>query len=126
VNSLHRLKQQNAMVVYLNEVIYLFNKKKIMHYGSLRSFQVKGSGSKYIALFNPKYPSSPKRQPSLFSTGASIKSVSIGSTTGIIKVRLDINGKMKSYQKFGLIPKELEAQFLKESGYGIVEDDTDH
>ena len=126
VNSLHRLKQQNAMVVYLNEVIYLFNKKKIIHYGALRSFSIATRGDKNIKLFNPRFPSNPKAQPKKFSKGTSIKDVSIGSTTGVIKVQLDINGKMKSYQKFGLIPKEFEAQFLKESGYGIVEDNTDH
>ncbi len=126
VNSLHRLKKQNAMVVYLNEMIYLFNKKKIIHYGALRSFQVKSSGARIIALFNPRFPSNPKSQPKLFTTGSSIKGVSIGSTTGVIKVHLDLTGKIKSYQKFAFIPKELEAQFLKETGYGSVEDDTDH
>jgi CRISPR-associated endonuclease Csn1 len=126
VNSLHRLKKQNAMVVYLNEVIYLFNKKKIIHYGALRSFKVLGSGARYISLFNPRFPANPSSQPKKFTDGKSIKSVSIGSTTGVIKVHLDLNGKMKSYQKFGLIPKELEIQFLKESGYGSVEDNTDH
>jgi len=126
VNSLHRLKQENAMIVYLNEVIYLFNKKKIIHYGALRSFSINNQGGKYLKLFNPRYPSNPKAQPKMFTTGSSIKDVSIGSTTGVIKVQLDINGKMKSYQKFGLIPKDLEEEFLKESGYGIVEDNTDH
>ncbi|AKF24784.1 hypothetical protein YH65_04835 [Sulfurovum lithotrophicum] len=126
VNSLHRLKKENAMIVYLNEVIYLFNKKKIIHYGALRSFKILSSGARYISLFNPRFPANPSSQPKKFTDGKSIKSISIGSTTGVIKVHLDLNGKMKSYQKFGFIPKELEAQFLKESGYGIVEDDTNH
>jgi len=126
MNSLHQLKKQNAMIVYPNEVIYLFNKKKIIHYGALRSFLIKSSGARQIALFNPRFPSNPKSQPRNFSDGKSIKSVSIGSTTGIIKVQLDMNGKMKSYQKFGLIPKELEEAFLKESGYGGMEDNTDN
>jgi len=126
VNSLYNLKKQNVMAVYLNEVVYLFNKKKIIHYGALRSFQIKGSGAKYIALFNPRFPSNPKAQPKNFSSGKSIKSVSIGSVTGVIKVQLDISGKMTSYQKFGSIPKELEEQFRKESGYGSLENDTNY
>ncbi|WP_456390364.1 type II CRISPR RNA-guided endonuclease Cas9 [Hydrogenimonas sp.] len=126
VNSLQRLHKQDAMIVYLNEVIYLFNKKKTIHYGALRSFSVNNQGGKYIKLFNPRYPSKPKAQPKMFTTGSSIRDVSVGSATGVIKVQLDISGKVKSYQKYGSIPKELELEFIKKAGYGGVEDDTDH
>ena len=126
VNSKEKLQNKDVMIVYLNEMIYLFNKKKIIHYGCLRSFIIKSSGARQVALFNPRFPSFPKKQPSLFSDGKSIKSLSIGSATGVIKVHLDLTGKIKSYEKFGLIPKELEEQFLKECNYGSVEDDTHH
>ena len=126
VNSHEKLQNKDAMIVHLNEMIYLFNKKKIIHYGCLRSFVIKSSGTQMIALFNPRFPASPKKQPKIFSTGSQIKQVSIGSTTGVIKVHLDLTGKIKSYEKFGFIPKELEEQFLKECNYGSVEDDTHH
>ena len=126
VNTLDRLQKQNIIVVYLNEVVYIFNKKKIIHYGALRSFSINNQGGKYIKLFNPRYPSNPKAQPKKFSTGASIRDISIGSVTGIIKVHLNINGSVKSYEKFGFIPKELEEEFKQECGYGGVEDDTHH
>ena len=126
VNSHEKLENKDAMIVHLNEMIYLFNKKKIIHYGCLRSFVIKSSGTQMIALFNPRFPASPKKQPKIFSTGSQIKQVSIGSTTGVIKVHLDLTGKVKSYEKFGLIPKEFEEQFLKECNYGSVEDNTHH
>ena len=124
VNSREKLKSTDGMVVYLNEMIYLFNKKKIIHYGCLRSFSINNAGGKYVKLFNPRFPSNPKAQPKKFSTGTSTRDVSVGSVTGVIKVHLDLTGTIKSYEKFGLIPKELEEQFLKECGYGSVEDDT--
>ena len=126
INSQEKLQQKNAMVVYPNEMVYLFNKNKIIHYGCLRSFMITGDGARKIALFNPRFPSFPKKQPNMFTTGSSIKSVSIGSATGVIKVHLDMTGRIKSYEKFGLIPAELEAQFLQESGYGIVENHPHH
>jgi CRISPR-associated endonuclease Csn1 len=125
INSMHKLREANAMIVYLNEIIYLFNKKKTIHYGALRSFKILSSGARLIALFNPRFPGNPKSQPNKFTDGKSIKSVSIGSATGIIKVHLDFTGNVKSYEKFGTIPEELEQQFLKESGYGL-ENGTDH
>ena len=126
LNSMHRLRHSDAMIVYLNEIIYLFNKKKIMHYGALRSFSIDKQGGKYIKLFNPRFPGSPKSQPGFFSTGSSIKAVSIGSATGVIKVHLDLDGRVKGYEKYGSIPKELERDFLEESGYGVMEDNTHH
>jgi len=129
VNNAHELEQnKNGLRVYLNEIIYLYNDKKLLHYGCLRSF-VEGNGK--IALFNPRFPANPSSQPKFFSTKnekttGQIKQIGVGSATGIIKVQLDLNGQMKSYQKFGTIPKELEMQFLKESGYGSMEDDTHH
>ena len=127
VNNLNDLqKEKEGMRVYLNEMIYLFNEKKIIHYGCLRSFVQKTSGAKEIALFNPKFPANPKSQPKLFGTGSKIKPISIASATGIIKTHLDINGSVKSYEKFGFIPKELEEEFRQECGYGGVEDDTHH
>jgi CRISPR-associated endonuclease Csn1 len=77
-------------------------------------------------LFNPRFPGSPKSQPGFFSTGSSIKAVSIGSATGVIKVHLDLDGRVKGYEKYGSIPKELERDFLEESGYGVMEDNTHH
>ena len=126
VNSRNKLQTKDTLIVYPNEMIYLFNKKKIIHYGDLRSLIMKSSGTRLIKLFNSKYPSSPAKQPKQFSSGSKIKEVSIGSTTGVIKVHLDFTGRIKSYEKFGFIPEELEAIFLKESGYGSMENGTDH
>ena len=104
----------------------LFDKKTIIHYGCLRSYV---DSSNKIALFNPRFPANPSSQPKKFSTKSEktkgqIKQVGIGKSLGIIKVHLDPNGKVKSYEKFGLIHKDLEEKFKKECGYGGVEDDT--
>ncbi len=129
VNNAHTLqKDTNGLKVYLNEMIYLFNDKKLLHYGCLRSY-VEGNGK--IALFNPKYPANPSSQPKLFSTKnekstGQIKQIGVGASTGIIKVILDPNGKVKSYQKFGSISQEFEEAFKKECGYGSMENDTHH
>ena len=124
VNNAYELEQnKNGMRVYLNEMVYFYNEKKSLHYGCLRSYV---EGRSNIALFNPRFPANPKVQPSIFSTGSQIKQVSIGSATGIIKAQLNFNGQIKSYQKFGYIPKEFEEVFKKECGYGSMEDDTDH
>ncbi len=124
VNNYHELQnQKEGMLIYLNEMVAFFSEKKILHYGCLRSYV---DSSKKVALFNPRYPASPKQQPKFFSTGSQIKQVGIGSATGVIKMHLDMNGEIKSYEKFGTILKELEQSFLKEAGYGSVEDDPDH
>lgn len=124
VNNVDKLSRQvNGMKIYLNDMIYLFNDKKLIHYGCLRSYV---EGRSNIALFNPRFPANPKAQPERFSTGSQIKQVSVGSAAGIIKVHLDPNGQIKSYEKFGIIPKELEKAFLQECGYGGVENDTHH
>jgi CRISPR-associated endonuclease Csn1 len=123
---MHRLRHSDAMIVYLNEIIYLFNKKKIIHYGALRSLVISGNGLKKIALFNPRFPGKPKSQPRFFINNSSIKGVGIGRATGVIKVHLDLDGRVKSYEKYGSIPKELERDFLEESGYGVMEDNTHH
>ncbi len=124
VNNGNRFKtNKNGIQVYLNEMIYLYNKNKLIHYGCLRSY-VDSSGK--IALFNPKFPANPKAQPKLFSTGSQIKQVGAGKATGVIKVHLDLNGTIKSYQKFGSVPKEFEEAFKKECGYGSMENNTHH
>ncbi len=127
VNNVDKLsKQSSGIKIYLNDMIFLFNDKKLIHYGCLRSFVQKNNGAKEIALFNPRFPANPKSQNERFSTGSKIKPVSIASATGIIKAHLDLNGQIKSYEKFGIIPNELEAEFLQESGYGSMENDQDH
>ena len=124
VNNATYLRQNpSGMFVYLNEMIFLFNKKGLIHYGCLRSYV---ESSKKIALFNPRFPANPKAQPSKFSTGSKIKQVSVGSTTGVINVHQDFDGHPKSYEVFGSVTPEQIAWFRKESGYGGVEDDTDH
>ncbi len=126
VNNAYQIKQSEGMRVYLNEMIYLYNDKKLLHYGCLRSYLENAQGAKMIALFNSRYPANPKSQPERFSTGSQIKQVSVGSATGVVKVHLDIDGRIKSYEKYGMIPKEFEEAFRQECGYGGVEDDTDH
>jgi len=91
VNNAAALRQNSSgMLVYLNEMIFLFNKKGLIHYGCLRSYV---ESSKKIALFNPRFPANPKAQPPKFSTGSKIKQVSVGSATGVIKVHLDFDGR---------------------------------
>lgn len=114
-------KKIDGLKVFLNELVYIFNKKKLIHYGCLRSYV---ESSKRIALYNPRFPLKSDKQPEKFRGSSQIKQVSIGSATGIIKVQLDLNGKMNSYEKFGMIPKELETEFLQECGYGCMEDNT--
>lgn len=117
-NAPELLKRNSGLKVYLNEMIYLFNEKKVIHYGCLRSYV---ENRKNVALFNPRFPANPRSQPKMFSTESKIKQVSVGSATGVIKVHLDLNGQIKSYEKFGMISKELENDFLQECGYGSME-----
>ncbi len=127
VNNVHELSQQkNGMLCYLNEMLFLFNEKKLIHYGCLRSFSINNQGAKYIALFNPRYPANPKAQPKRFSTGSQIKQVSVGSTTGVIKAHLDMDGHVKNYELFGTVTPEQLRWFIEESGYGSMENDTNH
>ncbi|WP_457593375.1 type II CRISPR RNA-guided endonuclease Cas9 [Hydrogenimonas sp.] len=127
VNNVKELDRRfDGLKVYLNEMIYIFNDKKLIHYGCLRSFSENNQGTKYVKLFNPRFPSKPKSQPEKFAQPSGIKDVSIGSATGIIKVHLNLNGTVKSYEKFGTIPQKFEKEFLEESGYGGVEDNTHH
>jgi len=124
VNNAHQLsRQKEGMLCYLNEMLFFFNKDKLIHYGCLRSYI---ESSKKVALFNPRFPANPKTQPKRFTTGSQIKQVSVGSTTGVIKAHLDLDGHVKSYELFGQItPKQLR-WFIEESGYGGVENDPDH
>jgi CRISPR-associated endonuclease Csn1 len=118
VNNADKLpRQTNGMKIHLNDMIYLFNDKKLICYGCLRSYFENVRGSKMIALFNPRFPANPKFQPERFGKGIQIKQVDIKSATGIIKVHLDPSGQIKSYEKFGMIPKKLEMAFLQECGY---------
>jgi CRISPR-associated endonuclease Csn1 len=124
VNNAHKLqKEGSGMFCYLNEMLFIFNKKGLIHYGCLRSYV---ESRKNIALFNPRFPANPKAQPGKFSTGSQIKQVSIGSATGIIKAHLDLDGHVKSYELFGTFPEGAIEWFKKESGYGGLEDDPHH
>ena len=127
VNNAHELMQRkDGMLCFLNEMLFFFNRKKLIHYGCLRSYSVNNQGSKYVKLFNPRYPSNPKAQPKKFSKGSSTRDVSVGSTTGIIKAHLDLDGHVKSYEVFGSVTPEQLQWFKQESGYGGVENDPNH
>ncbi|ADV46720.1 type II CRISPR RNA-guided endonuclease Cas9 [Nitratifractor salsuginis] len=127
VNNAHELqKERSGILCYLNEMLFIFNKKGLIHYGCLRSYLEKGQGSKYIALFNPRFPANPKAQPSKFTSDSKIKQVGIGSATGIIKAHLDLDGHVRSYEVFGTLPEGSIEWFKEESGYGRVEDDPHH
>ncbi len=120
------LRKTDALIVYLNEMIFLFNTKKLIHFGCLRSYLVNNQGAKMIALFNPRFPANPKSQPKAFSTGSQIKQVSVGSTAGVIKAALDLDGRIKSYQVYGTVTPEQILWFRKESGYGGMENSAHH
>ncbi|WP_457608234.1 type II CRISPR RNA-guided endonuclease Cas9 [Nitratifractor sp.] len=127
VNNRKELESRSGgMKVYLNEMLFLFNARGLIHYGCLRSFLINKSQAKYIALFNPRFPANPKAQPEKFSTGSQIKQVSVGSARGAIKAHLDLDGHVKSYEVIGeLTPEQIET-FKRESGYGGVEDPAHH
>jgi CRISPR-associated endonuclease Csn1 len=127
VNNARELqKERSGMLCHLNEMLFIFNKKGVTHYGCLRSYLENNQGSKYIALFNPRFPANPKAQPSKFTTGSKIKPVSIGSATGVIRAHLDFDGHIKSYEVLGTLPEGAAEWFRQESGYGRVEDDPHH
>ena len=127
VNNAHELgKREDGMLCYLNEMLFFFNKKKLIHYGCLRSFSVNKQGAKLIKLFNPKYPSNPKAQPKKFSTGSSTRDVSVGSSAGVIKAHLDLDGHVKSFETIGTVTPEQLQWFKEESSFGGLEDDSNH
>ena len=126
VNNFREFTKKSGMLCYLNEMLFFFSKKGVIHYGCLRSFVVKNSGSREIALFNPRFPANPKAQPAKFSTGSQIKPVGVGSAVGVVKAHLDLDGHVKSYEVFGEITSEQLQWFKKESGYGGMEDTTYH
>ncbi|WP_353661819.1 type II CRISPR RNA-guided endonuclease Cas9 [Hydrogenimonas sp. SS33] len=127
VNNARELqKERSGLLCYLNEMLFIFNTKGLVHYGCLRSFLISNTGAKYIALFNPRFPANPKTQPPKYSTGSQIKQVSIGSATGIIKAHLDLDGHVKSYEVFGTLPDGAVDWFKEESGYGRLEDNPHH
>ncbi len=123
VNNFREFTQKSGMLCYLNEMLFFFGKRGVMHYGCLRSYV---ETSKKIALFNPRFPANPKAQPSKFSTGSQIRQVAVGSAQGIIKVHLDFDGHVKSYEVYGNVTPEQLAWFRKESGYGGMENTAHH
>ncbi|BCD68553.1 type II CRISPR RNA-guided endonuclease Cas9 [Nitratiruptor sp. YY09-18] len=124
VNNARELrKDKSGLLCYLNEMLFIFNQKGLIHYGCLRSYV---ENRKNIALFNPRFPANPKAQPSKFTTGSQIKQIGIGSATGIIKAHLDLDGHVKSYEVFGDLPEGAVEWFKEESGYGSLEDYPHH
>ena len=120
-NAGKMLTVSEGMIVYLNEMLYLFGERGLLHYGCLRSYV---DNRRNIALFNPRFPANPKAQPKKFSTGSQIKQVGVGSAVGVIKPRIDLDGSVKSFQVFGEVTTEQVTWFKKETGYGGVENDT--
>ncbi|BBG66273.1 CRISPR-associated protein, Csn1 family [Hydrogenimonas sp.] len=125
-NAIELQKEKSSMLCYLNETLFIFNKSGLVHYGCLRSYLENKQGAKLIALFNPRFPANPKAQPLKFSDNNQIKQVSIGSATGVIKAHLDLDGRVKSFEVFGMLPEGAVGWFKKESGYGSLEDDPHH
>jgi len=104
---------KNSLVCYKNDILFLFTKKELKNYGKLVKFMEKGSGAKLAGFSNPRYPVSISKQPERFVSGKSYKDNAIKTSVGIIKLSLDITGKIKSFQKFGKIDDILLNEFLK-------------
>ncbi len=123
VNNFREFTQKSGMLCYLNEMLFFFGNRGVIHYGCLRSYVETRNN---VALFNPRFPANPKAQPAKFSTGSQIKQVAVGSAQGVIKAHLDFDGHVKSYEVFGNVTTEQLAWFRKESGYGGMEDTAHH
>ena len=102
----------NSFVITRNEVIIVnFKNDEKNIVGAVESFDDK---TKKIRFFSSKYPKSVENQPLSFKVASGInrKEFGIGSAIGIIKLNLDITGKIKSYSSIGNTKSEL-LSFIK-------------
>jgi len=119
VANFNTIKKENdkSFKAYKNDVIFFMYGDGSFRGGKIVSFL---EDKKIAAFSNPKFPVSYKFQPDSFCkdkahTGA--KQHALNKAIGIIKLNLDITGKIKSYQSIGTIESEL-LQFIKEAIHG--------
>ncbi len=104
--------QTKGVFIGRNNLIYVaFKKEEKNLIGSLESFDEKRNT---VRLFDPRFPKTLKYQPQKYkdSNEKSRRKFSINSAVGIIKINLDILGNIKSYEKLGVISKELEQKLF--------------
>lgn len=110
-NMKNNLKIKGLFIGRNNLIYIVFKKEEKNLIGSLESFDEKNNT---IRLFDPRFPKTLEYQPQKYkvTSGKSRKEFSIGSAMGIIKINLDILGNIKSYEKLGVITKELEQKLF--------------
>lgn len=110
--TLTKTFMSNSINIYRNNlVLFIFKDQNKNRIGYLESYDETDGRAR---LYNGKYPKLVASQPVSFKEGSSRKRVSIKSSTGIIKLNLDITGNIKSYQSIGVVESEL-LQVIKES-----------
>jgi CRISPR-associated endonuclease Csn1 len=114
--NFEKIKRTNdgSFKVYKNDVVFFLYGDDKYKGGKIVSFL---EDKKMASFSNPKYPPSVKFQPYSFITlfkdePYSHKQNSVNKAIGIIKLNLDIVGNIKSYNKLGVVSKEVEAKIF--------------
>jgi len=103
-------KKGEGRIFYMNEPLFFFDKKgQIVASGALggtTTIDKMGIAGK-VMLFNPKFPRSPKFQPSHFATGkGSLKEFGIKKAVGVLKITPDLTGRIIKHEKIGIVPSD--------------------
>jgi len=113
-SNFQKIKKENdgSFKVYKNDIVFFVYEDDSYRGGKIVSFL---DEKKIVAFSNSKYPSAYKYQPDFFCkdkahTGG--KQYNVNKAIGIIKINLDIIGNIKSYQKIGIVSKEIEKKLL--------------
>ena len=110
VSNFEKIRKSNdgSFKVYKNDIVFFIDKIGNAKGGCIVSYIQKVSGSKECSFINPKFPILSEYQPKSFckidkKTGehGGAKYVGIGSSRGIIKLKIDILGNIESYQVLG-------------------------
>ena len=110
MSNFEKIQKSNdgSFKVYKNDIVFFIDKAGNTKGGCIVSYIQKASGSKECSFINPKFPILSEYQPKSFckvdkKTGehGGAKYVGIGSSKGIIKLKVDILGNIESYQVLG-------------------------
>jgi len=115
-SNFKRVQKENdgSFKVFKNDIVFFVFKDNSFRGGKIVSFLA----DKGITAFsNSKYPSNIQQQPHHFLTlfqgkPNSHKQQSVSKAIGIIKLNLGILGNIKSYNKFGVVSKEVELKIF--------------
>jgi len=115
-SNFKRIQKENdtSFKVYKNDIVFFVYEDESFRGGKIVSFI---EDLKKASFSNPRFPASIKFQPHSFLTlfkgvPNSHKQQSINKAIGIIKLNLDIIGNIKSYNKFGVVSKEVEEKIF--------------